>query len=120
LEERFVRQPDDDMVRVFALGILAHASLGQLGEPDAEIDVGPRVVRVPTALLAPVAREHAAAEVEGALEGRRRREFGWRVAVVPGKDLLGVAYPHTDGKDANEDRYRPRHTLEGHDAHSTP
>ncbi len=70
LEERLVGEADDDGVRHFFLAIVRHpdAHLGQFGEPDTEVDVGARIVRAPALLLAAVAGEHDAAEVEAAVE----------------------------------------------------
>ena len=60
LKQRIVGQPDDDGIGdlFFAVARHRHAHLGQFGEPDAEIDVGARVIRAPALLLAAVAREH--------------------------------------------------------------
>ena len=57
LEERLVGQPDDDGVghRLFAVVRHRHVDLRQLGEPDAEVDVGAGIVGAPALLFAAIA-----------------------------------------------------------------
>ena len=72
-EQPIVGQPNDHGVGdlLFAFGDELHGHLRQLGEAHAEIDVGAGIVGAPALLLAPIAREHRAAEVEAAIVGRR-------------------------------------------------
>src|SRR5206468_3946237 len=89
LKQRIVGQADDDRIRDFSFTSLAfarhrHAHLGQFREPDAQIDVGARVVGAPALLFAPVAREHHTAEVEVAVERRRGGKLGGSTAVEAG------------------------------------
>src|SRR5204862_6678619 len=80
-----------------------HISLRQLGQPDAEIDVGAGIVGVPAALLAAVAAEHHAAEVEASGKGRA----SWKprrsvVAVAAGPDSLSVGHADANARDADD------------------
>src|SRR5688572_30779127 len=81
LEQLVVGEPDDEVIRLAVAG-LADAGLGQLGEPDREVDVGRGVIRPPAlaACLTAIAVIHAAAEIEVAVE-----------AVSGGKARLGPA-----------------------------
>ncbi len=104
LEQRIVRQPDDDGVGDFFFAVVGHldADLGELGEPDAEVDVGARVVRAPALLLAAVAREQDAAEVEAAGEGVGGGEFWRRAAVEAAPHPLGVDHRDAGAHDAED------------------
>src|SRR5207249_9672155 len=103
LKERLVRQPHDNIFGIAVVGLLGHARARQFGEADAEVDVRARIVRIPPALLTPVAREHDAAHVEGAFEA----VAGWkpwrRVPVIAAEDLLRVdqARARSDQRDSD-------------------
>jgi hypothetical protein len=98
LEKLRIGQADDDVLRIGAGGLLRHARARELGQADAEIDIGSRVIRVPPALLAAVAAEHRAAEREAALEAVRIGEARGRRAVEPRKDPLGIARADADSE----------------------
>ena len=73
LEDRRIGELHHEVVRL-AVGLAADARLGQLREPDRQVDVGARIVDLqppPSPSLA--LREHDPAEVERAVEALRRR-----------------------------------------------
>ena len=108
LEELVVGQAHDDGVGHFLFSVLVgrlDADLGQLGEPGAEVEIGAGVIGGPALLLAPIAREHDAAEMKTAFECLRRREFRRRTAVVAAPEALGVDRSDagaSDGEDASQ------------------
>jgi hypothetical protein len=104
LKQRIVGQLDDDGVGNALFTVLPHrdAHFGQFREADAEIDVGARIVSTPALLFAAVAREHHAAEVEAAIEGRGGGKLRGRAAVEARPDALGLNHAGGSAQDAND------------------
>ena len=87
LEQLFVGEPDRQVIRIAQLGalVLADIRFGQLRQADAQVDIGARIVGVPSdaAFFEPMAGKYAAAEIESAVEGGMRGIFWRRESFAP-------------------------------------
>ena len=89
-----IGRPDDEVIRLIVFGA-ADARLGELGQPDREVDLGVGIVGAPaeTALMRPHLPVHQAAELKRAVEiGRlpeHRRDAALAAAVAAAPSALG-------------------------------
>jgi hypothetical protein len=93
-EQRVVGQADDNRVGQFTfVRVRSHRDRrpGELLQSCAEVEICPGVVGAPAPLLAPVALEHGAAEIEASLEGLIGCKARRSVTVPTRPDPLGRA-----------------------------